>query len=86
MSNTIMLVDAGDDLAVTWTKPDDWDVAADEAALLAVFHSHRGRIAPGTPTAFADGAVRFLKETVRPALIRALVTYSGGDAVSSDDL
>ena len=84
-SNTIILVDAGDDLAVTWTRPDDWDVPADDAALKAVFHSHRGRIAPGTPTAFADGAVRFLHETVKPALIRALLTYSGNETISSED-
>ncbi len=62
-SNTIILVDAGDDLAVTWTRPDDWDVPADDAALKAVFHGHQGRVPPGTLTAFADGAVRFLKES-----------------------
>ena len=28
-SNTIIFVDAGDDRAVTWTKPDDWDVPPD---------------------------------------------------------
>jgi hypothetical protein len=85
-SNTIILVDAGDERAVPWTKPDDGDmVPEDEAAFRAIFSAHPRRRGPGTVAAFADGAVRFLRATVRPAVIRALITYNGGEVLSSDD-
>jgi hypothetical protein len=86
-SNTIMLVDAGDERAVPWTKPDDGDVAPEnEAAFKAIFSAHRRRRGAGTITGFADGSVRFLKEDIKPATVRALMTRNGGDALSSNDL
>ena len=78
-SNTIFVVDAGDSVAVTWTKPDDWEVPAD-ASTQGLFGHHTG----GTNFAFADGSVRFLKETISPKLIRALVTRNGGEVISDD--
>ena len=64
-SNTIFVVDAGDDRAVTWTKPDDWDVDP-KLDLKGIFGHHPG----GTPFSFADGSVRFIKETVDPKTLR----------------
>ena len=56
-SNTIFVVDAGDDRAVTWTRPDDWDVEP-KLDLKGIFGHHPG----GTTFSFADGSVRFIKD------------------------
>jgi prepilin-type processing-associated H-X9-DG protein len=79
-SNTIMVVDAGDDLAVTWTRPDDWEVAP-QLRTRGLFGHHRR----GTNFAFADGSVHFLKETITPKLLQALITRDGGEIINSED-
>jgi Protein of unknown function (DUF1559) len=84
-SNTIMLVEAGDANAVSWTKPDDWQVDP-EANTAGVFGSHTGTRGKGTDVGFADGSVRFLYETIAPKVIRALLTRNGQDVISPDDL
>ena len=78
-SNTIFVVDASDDRAVTWTKPDDWDVDP-KPDLKGIFGHHPG----GTPFSFADGSVRFIKETVDPKVLEMLITRDGGEVISSD--
>jgi len=55
-SNTIFVVDAGNDRAVTWTQPDDWDVDP-KFDLKGIFGHHPD----GTVFSFADGSVRFIK-------------------------
>jgi prepilin-type processing-associated H-X9-DG protein len=79
-SNTIIMVDAGDDRAVPWTKPEDWEIGP-SIDLKGIFGHHP----EGTNFAFADGSVRFLKETISPELIRKLITCNGGELLSSDD-
>ncbi|MGP0067053.1 MAG: DUF1559 domain-containing protein [Isosphaeraceae bacterium] len=85
-SNTIMFLDAGDEHAVIWTKPDDWAVPPDTKLIPAVILSGHGngRI-KGTNCAFADGAVHFLSGTIKPAILRALISYAGGEVIASDD-
>lgn len=78
-SNTIMVVDANDDSAVIWTKPDDWDVDP-ELKPAGLWGHHIG----GTSFLFADGSVRFLKDTIAPVTIRALLTRNGGEIVSQE--
>ena len=39
----------------------------------------------GTNFGFADGSVRFLKETITPKLLHDLTTRNGGEVISSDD-
>jgi len=78
-SNTIFVVDAGNDRAVTWTKPDDWDVDP-KLDLKGIFGHHPG----GTPSSFADGSVRFIKETVDPKTLEMLITRDGGEVISQD--
>src|SRR5271157_1572247 len=78
-SNTIFVVDAGNDRAVTWTKPDDWDVDP-RLDLKGIFGHHPG----GTPFSFADGSVRFIKETVDPKTLEMLITRDGGEVISQD--
>lgn len=79
-SNTIFTVDAGDNLAVIWTKPDDWEVGP-EATIAKLMGHHPG----GTDGGFADGSVRFFKETIAPKVLQALLTREGGEVISSDD-
>jgi prepilin-type processing-associated H-X9-DG protein len=80
-SNTILVVDASDAAAVTWTKPDDWDIAA-EFKTQSLFGHHP----KGTNVGFADGQVRFLKETITPKVLLELTTRNGGEIIYWDDL
>jgi Protein of unknown function (DUF1559) len=65
-SNTIMVIDAGDDHAAIWTKPEDWEFDP-EPGIESIFRSHR----PGGIIAmFADGSVRYLRQRIKPAILR----------------
>ena len=75
-SNTISVVDASDDNAVTWTKPDDWDISAEIKARSLLGHHPKG-----TNIGFLDGSVRFLKESISPKQLRALTTRNGGEYI-----
>ena len=79
-SNTILVVDAGDDAAVVWTRPDDWDVPASPTAAPLLGH-HPG----GFNTLFGDGSVRFLKQAIKPATLKALTTRNGREVISADE-
>jgi hypothetical protein len=80
-SNTLLVVDASDAGAVTWTKPDDWDISV-ELGVQSLFGHHL----KGTNIVFADGYVRFLKETVLPEVLHNLTTRNGGEVNFRDDL
>ncbi len=85
-SNTIMVMETSDDRAVIWTKPDDWEVPADLAQVPAgILKAHVGHRVRGSNCGFADGAVRFLHESIKPATLRFLLTAGGGEVISSDD-
>jgi prepilin-type N-terminal cleavage/methylation domain-containing protein/prepilin-type processing-associated H-X9-DG protein len=45
----------------------------------------RSRHAGGCNFVFADGGVRFIRDTVRPDVYRALSTYAGGEVISAQD-
>ena len=79
-SNTILVVDAGDDAAVIWTKPSDWDVVP-AFKYKEIFAHHLA----GTNFAFADGSVRFIRDTVLPKVLDALITRNGGEVINADD-
>ena len=79
-SNTIFVVEANDAAAVFWSKPEDWEVVP-TLKPDALFGRHPG----GMNVGFADGSVRFLKETITPKLLQALVTRNGGEVISADD-
>ena len=75
-SNTILLVEAGPDKAVFWTKPEDLRLDAQNpmAAL--------GQVAPeGILAAFFDGHVERLK--IDAKTLGALITPSGGEPVGA---
>jgi hypothetical protein len=79
-SNTIFAIDAGDDRAVTWTRPDDWEVEP-ELEMKGLFGHHP----EGTVAGFLDGWALFLRETIKPETLKALVTRNGGEVVTSED-
>jgi hypothetical protein len=80
-ANTILVVDASDAAAVTWTKPDDWDISV-ELKVQSLFGHHP----KGTNIGLADGRVLFLKETVTPKVLHNLTTRSGGEIIFWDNL
>ena len=79
-----MVVEAGDENAVIWSKPDDLQVDP-EPNTDGVFSSHTGVRGKGTDVGFADGSVRFLHETIAPRVFRALLTRNGAEVISPDD-
>jgi hypothetical protein len=81
-SNTILVVDAEDELAVSWTRPQDWEVGeGGEPDVGELLGNHRG----GFEAVFADGSARYLRETISPETIKKLLTRAGGEVISSDD-
>lgn len=79
-TRTIMAVETGDEAAVIWTKPDDWQLGEDVSYAPLLGH-HAG----GTNLLFADGSLRFVKDTIRQKILKALITRDGGEVVGDDD-
>jgi len=78
-SNTILVVDANDDHAVTWTKPDDWQYDEEEPmAGLGETHPQ------GFEAGFADGSVRQLSKRISPKVFHAMLTVAGGEVIDGD--
>jgi len=75
-SNTLMVVEATKE--VPWTKPDDlpFDPAA-APSFVGAGSSHPG----GFDALFADGSVRFLKNTINLSVFRSLITRAGGEVI-----
>jgi prepilin-type processing-associated H-X9-DG protein len=73
ISNTIAVVEAKRD--IPWTKPEDipYDV---KGPLPQV----GGLSVGGFNCLFADGAVRFLQDTIKPDVLRAMISPAGGEA------
>ena len=61
--------------------PNDWGIH-DCGPNNEIFSWHPG----GANMCLTDGSVRFVKETVNPAIVRALITRAGGEVISSDSL
>jgi hypothetical protein len=74
-SNTIALVEADDERAVVWTKPED--ITIDPKKPIAGLLGHYGE---GFYVALADGSVRFVKKSIDPAILWGLFTRSGGES------
>src|SRR5262249_25289988 len=72
---TIMLVEADDEHAVIWTKPDDLDVDLDKPlAGLAI------RPPGGFLVLMADGRIHFLRGSIKPQLLAGFFTRASGEA------
>ncbi len=80
-SNTIMVVQANDDRAVPWTKPDDLEVD-----LKKPLDGLGEAEANGFSAAFADGHVMLIPKTVKEETLRRLFGRADGLVVDQDDL
>ena len=76
-SNTIMVVEASDEEAVIWTKPDDFE--PDEKNPLKGLVGVRPG---GFLAALCDGSVRFIAETIDLETLRRLFTRNDGKPIS----
>jgi hypothetical protein len=76
-SNTIMIVEANDDAAVVWTKPDDLAVDVKDPLKGLIGHYEQGFLA-----AFADGSVTLISRAVDPKNLVGLFTRDGGEVVN----
>jgi prepilin-type processing-associated H-X9-DG protein len=75
-SNTILAVEADRD--VPWTKPDDIPFGPNgQLPKLGGFDPN------GFNALFGDGSVRFIKGSVLPHILRALITRNGGEVIDS---
>ncbi|MFW6170055.1 MAG: DUF1559 domain-containing protein [Planctomycetota bacterium] len=76
-SNTIMIVEVNDANAVTWTKPDDFELN-EKNPLSGGLRGMR----PGVFLAsFCDGAVHAISTNLDPQTLKALFTRGGGEMV-----
>jgi prepilin-type processing-associated H-X9-DG protein len=76
-SNTIMIVEAAN--AVPWTKPEDLPFDADKPL------PKLGGLYPGGfNAAFADGSVRFLKDSIKESTLRLLIQRNDGQPIPGD--
>ena len=76
-SNTLLAVEARRE--VPWTKPEDipFDPQVDLPQL--------GGFTPdGFNVVFCDGSVRYIRKTINPIVLKALITRAGGEVISSD--
>jgi prepilin-type processing-associated H-X9-DG protein len=73
-SNTVAVVEAGGEVAVPWTKPDDLDIDA---------YPDGSWMPPGAGAnvVMFDGSVRFLAALIDPETLGALFTKDGGESV-----
>jgi type II secretory pathway pseudopilin PulG len=76
-SNTIMVVEANKELAVDWTKPDDWQFNANSPKL-GLGMAHPG----GWLAAFADGHIQFMPNTTDDITLKALFTRNGAEPIN----
>jgi hypothetical protein len=75
-SNTIMAVEAAEEAAVIWTKPDDLKVDPKKP-----LQGLAGPDARGFLAALADGSVRLISKTINIETLNALFTRNGGEVV-----
>jgi len=77
--STIMIVHAGKDREVPWTKPEDLPFdPADPAVALGTIP------AGGFEAVFFDGQPIRIARDVDPGILRALITHAGGEVIDSD--
>jgi hypothetical protein len=78
---TVLVLEANDDQAVEWTRPDDLTIDLKKPC------SGLGQFRPeGFYALFCDGAILNLPNDIDPKMLSAFLTVSGGEKVSRDDL
>jgi hypothetical protein len=79
MSNTVVVVEAAADHSVPWTKPEDLDIADEEALQNLLSAGENGFLA-----LFADGRVATLNPGIGMETLRNLFTIADGNPVEID--
>lgn len=79
-SQTIMTVEVIPELAVIWTKPDDWQVDLGDPLRGVKRNADDGRGQVFT-AGWCDGSVRMVATTIDSAAFKALLTIAGGEVV-----
>jgi hypothetical protein len=77
-SNTIALLEASDEQAVIWTKPDDWELDVKNPTK-GLFNEGQDHLLVG----FCDGVVRRIPARIPPQDLAHLVTYKDGIRVDT---
>lgn len=77
-SNTIAILQVDDDNAVVWTKPEDWELDADDP-LAGMGSLHPGIFLAG----FCDGHVQAISNAIDETLFKNLLTIGGGEVVNA---
>jgi hypothetical protein len=77
VSNTVMLVEVNDALAVEWTRPDDFQPDPQQPSK-GLERTWSGTFLAG----FADGSVQQIALSVDPVVLKALFTRAGGEVVN----
>jgi prepilin-type processing-associated H-X9-DG protein len=67
---------------VPWTKPED--LPFDMTVPLSGLGSHHGYHNNGFNALFGDGSVKFLKSTINPSALGAILTRNGNDGIYPD--
>jgi len=75
-SNTILIFESCKDAAVPWSKPEDVEIDLDDP-LAMMGDSHQGGFSVG----LADGAVRFISDTIDPEQFKAMLTRAGREVI-----
>jgi hypothetical protein len=78
-SNTILLVEADDEQAVPWTKPEDLKVDLEQPS-----KGLGGHFEGGFLVVLADGTARFVSKAITKETLRAAFTRNGGEVFGSD--
>lgn len=81
-SLTLVVVDVGEEHAVHWMSPTDASEPIALSFAAAKQPSHPG----GTHGLFADGTVRFLNQSTKPAALRAMISVAGDDDQAAREL
>jgi hypothetical protein len=76
-SNTIMVLETSEEIAVPWTKPQDLKIDKDNPIKGLV-----GLRRNGFQAALCDGSVQFFSELIDEALLNGLFTRNGGEIVN----
>jgi RNA polymerase sigma factor (sigma-70 family) len=77
--NTLMVVEAG--AAVPWTKPEDLKYTPGQPA-----PKLGGQFRNGFTAVTADGFTRFIKKSIDPAILDAMITRNGGEVINDNDI
>ena len=79
-TKTIIVVEADDDHAVVWTKPEDWEFDP-RRPLAGLGHSHPGGFfhAGGFIAMFADGHVQLIPQDIDPKEFQAMLPIAGSE-------